>query len=128
MGIEDHPSNQHGNPYLPHSLRDNVIPFRRRAAPTMDTVNGVPVGTSVQIQEWVGDDSARAQSAWEQEKGKERPRVTLLNHLHTILKRQGEAPAAIEGGPAGLELETPPAGGVQKEPAVVDGSLDMVGG
>ena len=95
MAITDHPAmrSRSGNPYLPHSLRDdsNVIPFPHRPAPPLQTKGGVPVGTSVQIQEWVGNDPDRALLALEREKESERPRITLLAHLQSVLKKQGIA-------------------------------------
>lgn len=95
MGMQDHPAmrTRGGNPYLPHSLRDdsNVIPFPHRPASPLQTRGGVPVGTSVQIQEWVGTDVGRAKLALEREKESERPRITLLAHLQGVLKKQGVA-------------------------------------
>ena len=95
------------NPYLPHSQRNHAVPLRKKGvAPPVQIIGGVPVGTSVQIQEWVDDDPARAKLAWDRERGESRPRVTLLNYLNTVLRRGGDLPQ-VGAAPsvAVLELE-----------------------
>ena len=84
-----------GNPYLPHSLRDGTATKSAyRSAPPAQTIGGVPVGTSVQIQEWVGDDPDRAARALARERESERPRITLVANLETIIRRSGGTPKA----------------------------------
>jgi hypothetical protein len=114
MGINDHPAMKarSGNPYLPHSLRDdsNVIPFRKRTAPPAQTKHGVPVGTSMEVQAWVDDDPDRALAALKAEEESTKPRVTLLGYLHNVLRKAGidpaahDRPAEIAAAPAPLEL------------------------
>lgn len=79
-----------GNPYLPHSLRvgGGVVKVGR-PAPLPVGRGGVPVGTSAQLQEWVGDDPGRAVVVLEQERLKDRPRVTLVGFLEGVLRRHG---------------------------------------
>ena len=81
------------NPYYPHSLRSKSTtpPVERGVNPTAFDVSGVPVGTSVQVQKWVGDDPERARLALERERREPKPRITLVAHLAQVLKKSGEA-------------------------------------
>lgn len=45
----------------------------------------VPVGTSAEIQDWVGDDQARAQRALDKENANSNPRKGLVKHLEGML-------------------------------------------
>ena len=47
--------------------------------------NEVPVGTSAEIQDWVGDDLDRAQRALDKENENAQPRKGLVKHLETML-------------------------------------------
>jgi len=95
-----------GDPYQPHSSRGGAIPHAGRPAPAAVVVGGVPVGTSVQLQGWVGDDLGRAVLAWERERGSERPRVTLLVYLQGVMKRHGEDLPAPPAGPGDGSAES----------------------
>jgi len=126
MAITDHPAmrSRSGNPYLPHSLRDdsNIVPFPHRPAPPLQTRGGVPVGTSVQIQEWVGNDPDRALLALEREKESERPRITLLAHLQGVLKKHG---VAVDPEPEQEVVPVPILGVVKPvEPELVPVAVD----
>lgn len=81
------------NPYLPHSLRTQrgvEYPITR---PTGKSVvvfgeDGAPIGTSVQVREWVGNDVERAKIAMAHERKAEKPRITLLAHLASLVPKE----------------------------------------
>lgn len=52
--------------------------------------NEVPVGTSAEIQDWVGDDKERAQRALDKENENANPRKGLVKHLESMLDDEGE--------------------------------------
>lgn len=78
------------NPYLPHSLRGGTavlpLPAEIRAAQASD---GPPVGTAVNILDWVGEDADRALEALLREHHEDRPRVTLVGQLATLVRKGG---------------------------------------
>jgi hypothetical protein len=98
-----------GNPYLPHSQRraEEIISQPKRHAPPAKVKGGVPIGTSVQIQAWVGDDPDRAQLALTREKATEKPRITLVSHLQSVLKKHGVLPPPAPVADEGPALVTP---------------------
>jgi len=62
----------------------------RKAAPKEEPrpareSNEVPVGTSAEIQDWVGDDKERAQRALDKENENANPRKGLVKHLESML-------------------------------------------
>lgn len=52
--------------------------------------NEVPVGTSAEIQEWVGDDKDRAQRALDAENEYSEPRKGLSKHLESMLAEEDD--------------------------------------
>ena len=79
------------NPFLPHSQRGSTpAPAPKRVAQTIE-VDGIPVGTTVQILDWVGDDADRARLALDRERMQDRPRVKLVTELTTVIRRDERA-------------------------------------
>lgn len=58
--------------------------------PAEETSNEVPVGTSAEIQDWVGDDKDRAQRALDAENQNTEPRKGLSKYLESVLADDGE--------------------------------------
>lgn len=89
------------NPYLPHSLRNTEgtvppAPAPKKALPMVDAETGVPIGTAVQVLDWVGDDVDRARAALAREKGQPKPRVTLVTELTALIRRSVEPVPVVE--------------------------------
>ena len=99
-----------GNPYLPHSLRagGGAVVKVGRPAPLVVGRGGVPVGTSTQLQEWVGDDPGRAAEVLEQERVKDRPRVTLVGYLEGVLRKHGAVVPAPAAAPVPVVVDAVP--------------------
>lgn len=93
------------NPYLPHSLRTDDAPPVAPKQPEPMKIGGLPVGTTVQIVDWVGDDADRARLALDREKEQDRPRVRLVTELTTVIRRAERA--AVEAPPEGAVLVQP---------------------
>jgi hypothetical protein len=53
--------------------------------PVEPAANAVPDGTVAEINDWVGDNTDRAQQALDAEEKREKPRVSLLNSLNEKL-------------------------------------------
>lgn len=98
------------DPYQAHSLRSGepLAPAVKALPPPVQVVDGVPVGTTVQIQHWVGSDPERAQLAWTRERKQERPRITLLTSLESVLKQHGISLAPLEPVPLAIERDPDP--------------------
>lgn len=89
------------NPYLPHSLRTDDVPSAAPKQPQPMTIEGIPVGTTVQIVAWVGDDPERAKLALDREREQDRPRVRLVTDLTTVIRRAERAAAEPSSDSAG---------------------------
>lgn len=110
------------NPYLPHSLRDDVPPAApRRSAPLTLDPAGLPVGTAAQVLQWVDDDPDRAQAFLNKEQRETRPRITLVSNLKAVLKRHEIVPVSA---PAPAPLTAVPTDFVDDETNL--NQLDMI--
>lgn len=79
------------NPYLPHSLRTEDAPVAVKKQPEAMKIDGIPVGTTVQIVAWVDNDPKRAALALDRERQQDRPRVRLVTDLVTVIRRAEKA-------------------------------------
>lgn len=50
----------------------------------------VPVGTTVEVMDWVGDDGERAQRALDAENENDTPRKTLVSQLEKMIAKEGD--------------------------------------
>lgn len=54
-------------------------------APPADLSDDVPAGPAADVTAWVGDDQGRAEAALLVERGRDRPRVTLVAELERLV-------------------------------------------
>lgn len=66
------------NPYAPKTLQATKKPKKVETE--------VPNGTIREIEDWVGEDQVRAQTAIGVEESREKPRTTLLTTLRSLLE------------------------------------------
>lgn len=68
-----------------HALRAGETSAEDDSADTADTDDYPEGGTIPEVKEWVGDDPDRAQDALDRENEGGSPRVTLVEHLQSLL-------------------------------------------